>query len=79
MTKQKEIKEGIAKRMAEAHGFDWEKLKEKSIHREFYRQLAGEITVFEDSQDVVIRGNGLGGTHPHLANYYTVLPLIEGE
>jgi len=26
---------------------------------------------------VVIKGQSIGGSHPHLANYYTVEPLIE--
>ncbi|KKM94098.1 hypothetical protein LCGC14_1201740 [marine sediment metagenome] len=31
------------------------------------------------SQGVVIRGQSLGGSHPHLAAYYTVESLIKGE
>ena len=28
------------------------------------------------SQGVVIKGQSLGGSHPHLADYYTMEPLI---
>ena len=31
------------------------------------------------SEGVVIQGMSLGTSHPHLANYYTVVPLIEKE
>uniref|UniRef100_A0A6M3K515 Uncharacterized protein n=1 Tax=viral metagenome TaxID=1070528 RepID=A0A6M3K515_9ZZZZ len=31
-----------------------------------------------DSQGVVIIGNSLGASHPHLGSYYTIEPLIKG-
>ena len=36
-----------------------------------------EILNYLDSKDCVIRGNSLGGSHPHLANYFEVEPLVE--
>ena len=31
-----------------------------------------------DGMGVVIRGGSLGGSHPHLANYFTVESIIKG-
>ena len=31
----------------------------------------------QHSQGVVIKGHSLGGSHPHLASYYSVEPLID--
>jgi len=42
-------------------------------------KLTDKILQDEHSQGVVIQGQSLGGSHPHLANYYTVEPLIEGK
>jgi len=38
-----------------------------------------EIIKYLRSQGVVIKGQCLGVSHPHLAAYYTVEPLIEEE
>ncbi len=36
-----------------------------------------DLMEYLHSQDVVIKGNSLGGSHPHLANYYSVEPLVD--
>ena len=46
---------------------------------EYIEELITKILKKQDSEDVVIRGSSLGFSHPHLANYYTVKPLIEEE
>jgi len=35
------------------------------------------ILTYLHSQNVVIRGNSLGFSHPHLAAYFTVYPLVK--
>lgn len=52
--KQEEIREGIARRVAEAHGHDWPSLLGNSIHKFFYYKMADEILEYEVSQGVVI-------------------------
>jgi len=75
MNKQEEIREGILKIQKceddegcpdEYEGFDPcpECRTNKTIK-------------FLHSQGVVIGGQSLGGSHPHLANYHTVEPLIK--
>ena len=36
-----------------------------------------DLLAFLHSQDVGIKGQCLGGSHPHLSAYYTFEPLIE--
>jgi len=74
MTRE-EIREGIEEELLKAYGTSAHQGKVSS--QEMF--AAGQILKHLHSQDVVIRGNSLGGTHPHLANYFTVLPLIEEE
>ena len=71
MSKQKEIREGIYRLLIEQdcenefQRFDWE------------RKMPAKILDYLHSQGVVIKGCSLGGSHPHLADYYTIESLIE--
>ena len=67
MTKQEGIREGMARRLP---------LKGTG-QPDFV--LADILIEYQHSRDVVIKGDSLGGSHPHLANYYTVEPLIKDE
>ena len=55
MSKQKEIREGVAKMMAEAHGCIWKALSDKSIDKAFYRQEAKSQLEYLHSQGAVIK------------------------
>ena len=64
-SKQEEIREGIRKHL-------------ETYRHEFGDEvLAGILMDYLHSQGVVIKGYNLEVTHPHLANYFTVSPLIE--
>ena len=70
MTKQEEIREGIYRIIIKhdyspLEQFDWE------------RDLVKQIVEYLRSQSVVIKGESLGFSHPHLASYFTVEPLIK--
>jgi len=39
----------------------------------------GDILKYLHDNDVVIKGESLGVSHPHLANYFTFKPLIKEE
>ncbi len=41
--------------------------------------LVRSLVEYQHSQGVVVKGNSLGVSHPHLANYYLVEPLIEKQ
>ena len=43
---------------------------------EYIDSLILRLLTKQASQGVVIRGNSLGVSHPHLVNYYSVEPLI---
>ena len=55
MTKQEEIREGIAEIIAHEHGFEWEDLPKDSVHRAFYLAVASVVIKYENSQGVVIK------------------------
>ena len=44
---------------------------------EDYTDRPAALWLYLHSQGVVIRGQSLGFSHPHLVNYFTVEPLIE--
>ena len=46
-------------------------------HNGYYEGLERRMLKELDEQSVVIKGDTLGASHPHLANYFTVEPLIE--
>ena len=75
MTIQAEIREGLIDEMLSGIEFVSE------AHRIDARRNAGnradKYLRFLRDKDVVIKGNTLGTSHPHLANYFTVEPLIE--
>ena len=77
MSKQESIREGIAKIVFSNGDFDDAKVfwgNEK--RKEHYRWMADELLTYLHSQDVVIKGQSLGSSHPHLADYYTVEDLV---
>jgi len=41
--------------------------------------ITEQILAYLHSQGVVIRGETLGASHPHLSAYYTIEPLIKEE
>ena len=43
------------------------------------RELSTRILGYLYEQGVVIKGETIGGSHPHLSNYWTVEPLIHTE
>ena len=66
MTKREEIMGGI------------EVILRRSVIESFQNGLASkQILDYLHSQGVVIKGETLGGSHPHLANYFTVEPLVK--
>lgn len=76
MTKQEKIREGVERILDEL-------LFSPGESEDGYTfNLTGCITnllKYLQSQGVVIQGQSLGGSHPHLANYYTVESLIKEE
>jgi len=89
-TKQDKIKEGVEQIIC-GHCFDYSEYpslgKTDSIQEKrdrcrgedacaFCTDLREAIFKYEHSQDVVIKGECLGVSHPHLASYFTVEPLI---
>jgi len=69
------IQEGIAKILAECDGREWDITPESFCDE--YRADAGRLINYLHSQGVGLRGKSLGATHPHLANYYTIEPLVK--
>ena len=83
MTRQEEIREGIAK-----SAYVWEKMRGEELSFEAfdklsqdekkpYYVLAYQLAIALDKEGVVIRGLPLGASYPHLSAYFTVVPLIE--
>ncbi len=83
MTKQEEIREGLARRM-----FDSEMSRDQVFgvatrekawleERENYLSRAFNDLHYLHSQGVVIKSYSLGISHPHLAAYYAVEPLVK--
>ncbi len=73
MTKQEEIREGFA-----AHLLSY-MIPHYKNNPELVKLIIDELFAFFHSQDVVIRGESLGASHPHLADYLTVENLVEKE
>ncbi len=74
VTKQEELKEGIAHKLAELEGFDWEWIVKNEFEYE-WREKADELMFYEASQGVVIKGRGVNaGTR--MKTVYHVEPLI---
>jgi len=73
MTKQEEIREGIAKTV---NNFMRPSIVKNSKVYNVSR-LTSEILSYLHSQGVVVKGDSLGVSHPHLSAYYTVEPLIK--
>ena len=75
MTKQEEINEGIRSvlvRLLENAEYISSPV-ELSLHIEWgVKEIKSKL----HSQGVVLRGESLGGSHPHLADYYAVETLI---
>lgn len=70
MTKQEEIREGVAVKLCNHDGFDWEWLKEQPHYKgskdcEFYFRCADDILTYEDSQGVVIKVDRKLPENPH--------------
>ena len=55
MTKQEKLREGVAHKLAEIEGFDWEEFVVRYSFEEEWRGKADELLKYEDSQDVVIK------------------------
>ena len=70
MTIQSEIREGVAKKCEAI----WYSHDTDGI----WGLMAGRTLSYLHSQGVVIKGQCLGVSHPHLFAYYTVEPLIKG-
>jgi len=63
MTKQKIIREGL--------------IDELSGIPAVTDALADDILRYLHSKGCVLKGQSLGASHPHLANYFTTEPLID--
>jgi len=75
-SRQEEIREGTAKLLARYdHHQVWQFLT--PFYKKYYRAQADRLLNYLNSQGCVIRGNGFGGNHSHLANYFEVEPLVE--
>jgi len=82
MTKQEEIRDVIAdivwKQTMALLGGDSDIIGEIDTGNFMYGKVAAtKILTYLHSQGVVIKGQCLGGSHPHLSAYYTVEPLIK--
>ena len=78
MTKQEEIREEIALKYLQWKENDTTlqlNTTDKFLRSECF-DFADEVMEQEHSQGIVIRGETLGFSHPHFAEYYTVKPLI---
>jgi len=85
MTKQEEIREGIAGCMeSECDGCEmqeeceWDGTLLPTYYCPMDYKRADFALSYLDSRGVVLKGSILGASHPHLVNYYTVEPLIGG-
>ncbi len=71
MTTKEEIREGLYTLIIHHPEFKtWEEMFD------WERELPKLITNYLHSQGVVIRGESLGFSHPHLSAYFTTEPLI---
>ena len=77
MTKE-EIREGIQKGIKE-HLLNCFEVKgcRGAFYDSFADSFSKSLPVLLDGEGVVIKGNTLGSSHPHLADYFTVESLID--